>query len=96
MHDQTMRSCNIETQSGFVSVKTYKTSSCKPDKNKVTAFTKIPVPTCKKQVQSFVGMISYLSKFSARLLEIAEPIRELAKDKVPFNQDPNINLLLHR
>ena len=39
----------------------------------------------KKQVQSFIGMINYLSKFSARLSEIAEPIWELAKDKVPFN-----------
>ena len=31
-------------------------------------------------------MINYLSKFSARLSEIADPIRELAKDKVPFNR----------
>ena len=43
------------------------------------------VPTKKKQVQSFIGMINYLSKFSARLSEIVEPIRELAKDKVSFN-----------
>ena len=33
-------------------------------------------------------MINYLSKFSARLSEIAEPIRELSKDKVPFNWGP--------
>ena len=33
-------------------------------------------------------MVKYLSKFSARLSEIAEPIRELAKDKVPFNSGP--------
>ena len=31
-------------------------------------------------------MTKYLSKFSARLSDIAEPIRELAKDKVPFNR----------
>ena len=30
-------------------------------------------------------MINYLSKFSARLSEIAEPTREFAKDKVSFN-----------
>ena len=30
-------------------------------------------------------MINYLSKLSARLSEIAEPLRELSKDKVPFN-----------
>ena len=33
-------------------------------------------------------MINYLSKFSARLSEIAEPIWELAKEKVPFNWGP--------
>ena len=45
-------------------------------------------PTNKKQVQSLIGMMNYLSKFSARLSEIAEPIRELAKDKVLFNWGP--------
>ena len=53
-----------------------------------TYITKIPAPTNKKQVQSFIGMINYFSKFSARLSEIAEPIWELAKDKVPINCSP--------
>ena len=34
------------------------------------------------------GWVHYLSKFSARLLELAELIRELSKDKVPFNWGP--------
>ena len=33
-------------------------------------------------------MVNYLSKFSARLSELAEPVRELAKEKVPFNWGP--------
>ena len=45
----------------------------------------MPPPTCKYQVQSFNGMITYLSKFSERLSELTEHIRELSKDKVPFN-----------
>ena len=45
-------------------------------------------PTNKKQVQSFIVMITYLSKFCARISEVVEPIRELAKDKVPFNWGP--------
>ena len=64
--------------------------SCKPDKGKVSGITKMPVPTSKKQVQSFMGMINYFSKFSTRLSEIVEPIRELAKDKVPFNWGPKL------
>ena len=48
----------------------------------------MPPPTNKKQVQSFIGMINYLSKFPTRLSKLAEPIRELSKDKVPFNLGP--------
>ena len=48
----------------------------------------MPAPTCKKQVQSFIGMVNYLSKFSVKLSELAEPIRRLSKDKVPFNWGP--------
>ena len=30
-------------------------------------------------------MVNYLSKFSARLSEFTDPIRDLCKEKVPFN-----------
>ena len=33
-------------------------------------------------------MVNYLSKFSARLPEVAEPIRDLCKEKVAFNWGP--------
>ena len=33
-------------------------------------------------------MINYLSKFSPRLTELAEPIIEVMKEKVPFNSGP--------
>ena len=67
---------------------TYTTSGCMPAQSKVSAITEMPAPTCKKQVQSFIEMVNYLSKFSVRLLELVEPIRELSKDKVPFNWGP--------
>ena len=53
----------------------------------VELMTEMSAPICKKQVQSFIGMVNYLSKFSARLSELAKPIRELLKDKVPFNRE---------
>ena len=61
---------------------------CKPAQSKVTAIVQIPSPRSKKEVQSFIGMINYLSKFSPRLTELAESIRELVKEKVPFNWGP--------
>ena len=63
----------------------YTTNAHKAAKDKVSATTAMPLPTNKKQKQSFISMINYLSKFSPRFSELAEPIRELSKDKVPFN-----------
>ena len=53
-----------------------------------TYTTGMPAPICKKQVQLFIGMINYLSKFSAKLSELVKPIREFSKDKVLFNWGP--------
>ena len=67
---------------------TYTVNGHKPAQSKVKAIVEMPPPNCKKQVQSFIGMVNYLSKFSACLSELAEPIWELSKEKVPFNWGP--------
>ena len=54
----------------------------------VSVITAMSSPTNKNQVQSFIGMINYLSKLSPRLSELTEPIREISKDKVLFNWGP--------
>ena len=88
---QTARRCNIKlnydklkfkcTEVNFYG-KTYTTHACKPAQNRITAIIKMPPPTSKKEVHSFIGMVNYLTKFSPRLTELSEPIRELIKEKV--------------
>ena len=66
---ETARKCNVKlnlnklqykkTEVDFFS-KTYTTNGCKPAQIKVSAIVEIPAPTCKKQIQSFIGMINYL------------------------------------
>ena len=94
---ETARKCNVRLNFDKLQYKktdvdffdeTYTTSGYKPAQSKVSAIVEIPAPTCKKQVQSFIGMVNYLSKFSVRLSELVEPIRKLSKDKVPFNWSP--------
>ena len=93
---QTAHKCNVKLNYDKLQYKqnevdffgdTYTTNGHKPAKSRVSAITAMPSPT-KKQIQSFIGMINYLSTFSPRLSELAEPFRELAKDKVPFNCGP--------
>ena len=40
-------------------------------------------------------LLAWLTKFSARLLELAEPIRDLCKEKVPFNWGPEHDGVFH-
>ena len=72
-----MINCNTSKQRWNLFGETYTVDGCKPAQSKVKFIADMPPPTCKKQVQSFTGMVNYLSKFSASLSELAEPIREL-------------------
>ena len=72
----TARKCNVrlffdklqykKTEVDFFG-EAYTTSGCKPGQSKVSAIRGVPSSTCKKQVQSFIGMVNYLSKFSVTL-----------------------------
>ena len=64
--------------------KTYTTQGCKPSDAKVKAITEMPKSTTLKDLQTFLGMVQYLSKFSPRIAEIAEPLRDLMKKHAPY------------
>ena len=93
----TARVCNVclnydklqykQTEVDFFG-KMYTVDGQKPSQSKVKAKQEMPPPQCKKQVQSLIGMVNYLSKFSAWLSELAKPICKLSKEKLPFNWGP--------
>ena len=93
----TARKCNVKLNYDKLKFKctevnfygeTYMTNGYKPAQNNIAAIVEMPPPSTKKEVQSFIGMVKYLTKFSPRLTELSEPIRELIKEKVPFNWGP--------
>ena len=71
--------------------KTYMTQGCKPSDTKVKAITEMPKPTNLKDLQTFLRMVQYLSKFSPRIAEIAEPLRDLTKKHAPYAWGPEHN-----
>ena len=73
---------------------TYTTDGHKQAQNKMTAIIEMLPPSSKKEVQSFIGMINYLTKFSPRLTELSELIRELIKEKVPFLLGPRASRII--
>ena len=77
---QTARRCNVKLnyeklQYKCIEVnfygKTYTTDGHKPAQSKITAIVEMPSPSSKNEVQLFISMINYLSKFSPRLTELA-------------------------
>ena len=66
----------------------YTTDGHKPSSDKVQAITNMPQPVNKKELQSFIGMVNYLSKFTSRLSELAECLHDLIHINVPFQWGP--------
>ena len=67
---------NVETQ---YLVFIIDTNGIRPDPKKVEAIRSLPVPTCVREVRSFIGMSSYYRRFIPNFSEIAEPIIALTK-----------------
>ena len=59
----------------------------KPDAAKVKAIHDMPPPCDKKELQTLLGMITYLAKFAPQLSETTKPMRDLLKEDAEFIWD---------
>ena len=62
----------------------YKKNGHKPENTKLQAFNKMPQPTSVKGLQCFLGMANNMNKYSPRLAELGDSLRELTKYNAPF------------
>ena len=67
---------------------TYTTKGHKPASDKVQAITQMPTPTNVTELQTFLGMCQYLAKYSPRIAELSEPLRQLTCKGIPFVWGP--------
>ena len=58
---------------------------------KVKSITEMPQPITLKDLQTFLGMVQYLSKFSPTIAEIAELLRDFMKKHAPYAWGPEHN-----
>ena len=59
----------------------------KASPNKVSAVTNMDPPTNRSELETFFGMMHYLSKFCPNLAEVTSPLRKLLAKDVEFAWD---------
>ena len=56
-----------------------------PDETRVAAINSLKPPTNVTELQSFLGMVTYCSKFLPNFSTITDPLRQLLKKNTPWN-----------
>lgn len=56
----------------------------RPDGDRVKAIRDMPPPSCRKDLERFLGMTNYVSRFLPNYAELAEPLRGLLKRDSEF------------
>ena len=59
-------------------------SGLKMDSNKVKALRVMPPPTSKAELETVLGMITYLQKFAPNMALLTKPMRQLLRKDVDF------------
>ena len=68
----------------------------KIDPSKVKAIEQMPSPTSKSELETVLGMITYLQRFQPNLAEMTSPLRNLLKKGVEFVGDSQHELALQK
>ena len=61
----------------------------KPDPIKTQGIREMPSPTTREELETILGMVTYLGKFAPKLSEITAPLRNLTKKENEFIWDQN-------
>ena len=56
----------------------------KPDSCKISAIINMGIPRDKKELQTILGMITYVGKFVSNLSDVTYKMRQLLKSKIEF------------
>ena len=67
-----------------------------PDPQKVGALTKMLAPKNKQELQSFLGIINYLGKFSPGTAEVCEPLRKLTSTRVAWTWNTSYHQMFNK
>ena len=76
--------CKIKSKSISFFRMIYSENGVSPDPEKLENLQNMPYPKCKKELQEFLGLITYLSPFIPNLADKTHTLRGLLKKDAPF------------
>ena len=79
------KKCKIRVEEVPYIGHTLTSKGLKPDEEKVKAILQMPEPATKEDLQRFMGLIQYLSKFIPKLSEKAASLRALMKKNAAWS-----------
>ena len=62
-----------------------------PDPKNFAAVKRMDLPEDVKTMQSFLGLVNYLNRFSPRLAELSEPLREVCRQDTEFQLTKSVH-----
>jgi transposase InsO family protein len=68
----------------------------RPDPAKISAIQSMGPPADLKELQTFLGMVNYLHRYSPQLANITAPLRDLCKSKSEFIWGPEHDLAMQK
>ena len=68
----------------------YSREGIHPDPKKIQGIEEMTAPETKQQLQSFLGMVTYMGNFIPHLSHLTEPLRQLLKKDVTFYWDDQL------
>ena len=63
-----------------------------PDAKKIAAVKRMDLPGDVETMQSFLGLVNYLNRFSPHLAELSEPLREVCRQDTEFQLTKSVHV----
>ena len=63
-----------------------------PDPKKIAAVKRMDLPRDVDTMRSFLGLVNYLNRFSPRLAELSEPLREICRQDTEFKLTKSVQV----
>ena len=77
--------CFFNKEISYLGFKIIDKGLFKSDEKKIRAIKESPAPTNVSEVRSFLGLVTFYSKFVPNLATMAAPIYQLTRKNVPFD-----------